>query len=283
MIVLENVSYTYNRGRPDICNALHDVSLEIPDGSITAVIGHTGSGKSTLIQLLNGIEKPDSGRVIVNGIDVTAKGTDMRALRFKVGMVMQYPEYQLFEETVERDIAFGPRNMGLSDTEIKERVIRAAKLVGLSDDELKKSPFELSGGQKRRAAIAGVIAMEPEVLVMDEPAAGLDPKGRAAVFELIRNLHVKRPEMIIIFVSHSMEDVAATAERVVVMNDGSAVMNDKTGSVFSRGKELKAIGLDVPQMAVLCSMLRNAGFDLPEEIYTVEAAVENLKKVLIDD
>ncbi|MDO5398532.1 MAG: energy-coupling factor transporter ATPase [bacterium] len=283
MIILENVSYTYNRGRPDVCHALHDVSLEIPDGSITAVIGHTGSGKSTLIQLLNGIEKPDSGRVLVNGTEVTAKDTDMRALRFRVGMVMQYPEYQLFEETVERDIAFGPGNMGLGESEIKERVFRAAELVGLSGEELKKSPFELSGGQKRRAAIAGVIAMEPEVLVMDEPAAGLDPKGRSAVFELIRTLHLKRPDMIIIFVSHSMEDVAATAERVIVMNNGSAVMNDETGRVFSRGDELKTIGLDVPQMAVLCSRLRKAGFNIPEGIYTVEAAVENLKRVLIND
>lgn len=283
MIVLENVSYTYNRGRPDVCHALHDVSLEIPDGSITAVIGHTGSGKSTLVQLLNGIEKPDSGRVLVNGTDVNAKGTDLRALRFKVGMVMQYPEYQLFEETVERDIAFGPKNMGLSGAEIHDRVIRAAELVGLSEDELKKSPFELSGGQKRRAAIAGVIAMEPEVLVMDEPAAGLDPRGRSDVFELIRALHRKRPDMIIIFVSHSMEDVAATAERVIVMNDGRAVMNDETGRVFSRGDELKAMGLDVPQMAALCSRLRKAGFDLPEGIYTVESAVKNIKEALVND
>lgn len=283
MIILENVRYTYNKGRPDVCHALHDVSLTIPDGSITAIIGHTGSGKSTLIQLLNGIEKPDMGRVIVNGIDVLAKGTDMRKVRFKVGMVMQYPEYQLFEESVEKDIAFGPKNMGLGEAEIRERVIRAADLVGLSVDDLKKSPFELSGGQKRRAAIAGVIAMEPEVLVMDEPAAGLDPNGRSAVFELIRTLHAKRPDMIIIFVSHSMEDVAATAERVIVMNNGSVVMNDETGRIFSKGDELKAMGLDVPQMALLCSKLRSAGFDLPDGIYTVNDAVENLKRILIND
>lgn len=283
MIVLENVSYTYNKGRPDACKALQDVSLTIQDGGVTAIIGHTGSGKSTLIGLLNGIEKPDSGRVIVNGIDVTAKGTDMRRVRFKVGLVMQYPEYQLFEESVEKDIAFGPKNMGLSDEEIQKRVIRAAELVGLSREDLSKPPFELSGGQKRRAAIAGVIAMEPEVLVLDEPAAGLDPMGRNAVFELIRALRVKRPDMIIIFVSHSMEDVAATAERVVVMNNGSVVMNDETGKVFSRGDELKAMGLDVPQMALLCSSLRSAGFDIPDGIYTVDDAVENLKRILIDD
>ena len=283
MIKLENVSYTYNKGRPDMCHALYDVSLEIPDGSTTAVIGHTGSGKSTLIQLLNGLEKPDSGRVFVNGTEVTAKGADLRALRFKVGMVFQYPEYQLFEETVEKDIAFGPKNMGLDEEEIMARVSRAAELVGLDRAELKKSPFELSGGQKRRAAIAGVIAMEPEVLIMDEPAAGLDPKGRGAVFELIRRLRERRPEMIIIFVSHSMEDVAATADRIVVMSGGKVTMNDETGKVFARGAELRKMGLDVPEIAKLCSRLSEAGFDLPEGIYTVEAAVNNLKKVLIDD
>ena len=283
MIILENVSYTYNKGRPDECRALHNVSLRIPDGSITAVIGHTGSGKSTLIGLLNGIEKPDSGRVVVNGIDVTAKGVDMRMVRFKVGMVMQYPEYQLFEESVEKDIAFGPKNMGLSDEEVKERVLRAAELVGISRDELNKSPFELSGGQKRRAAIAGVIAMEPEVLVMDEPAAGLDPKGRNAVFDLIRALHAERPDMIIIFVSHSMEDVAATAGRIIVLNNGNVVMNDETGIIFSKGDELKAMGLDVPQMAWLCSRLRRDGFNIPDGIYTVNDAVENLKRILIND
>lgn len=283
MIKLENVSYTYNKGRPDMCHALYDVSLEIPDGSTTAVIGHTGSGKSTLIQLLNGLEKPDSGRVFVNGTEVTAKGADLRALRFKVGMVFQYPEYQLFEETVEKDIAFGPKNMGLDEEEIMARVSRAAELVGLDRAELKKSPFELSGGQKRRAAIAGVIAMEPEVLIMDEPAAGLDPKGRGAVFELIRRLRERRPEMIIIFVSHSMEDVAATADRIVVMSGGKVKMNDETGKVFARGAELRKMGLDVPEIAKLCSRLSEAGFDLPEGIYTVEAAVNNLKKVLIDD
>lgn len=283
MIKLENVSYTYNKGRPDMCHALYDVSLEIPDGSTTAVIGHTGSGKSTLIQLLNGLEKPDSGRVFVNGTEVTAKGADLRALRFKVGMVFQYPEYQLFEETVEKDIAFGPKNMGLDEEEIMARVSRAAELVGLDRAELKKSPFELSGGQKRRAAIAGVIAMEPEVLIMDEPVAGLDPKGRGAVFELIRRLRERRPEMIIIFVSHSMEDVAATADRIVVMSGGKVKMNDETGKVFARGAELRKMGLDVPEIAKLCSRLSEAGFDLPEGIYTVEAAVNNLKKVLIDD
>ena len=266
-----------------MCHALYDVSLEIPDGSTTAVIGHTGSGKSTLIQLLNGLEKPDSGRVFVNGTEVTAKGADLRALRFKVGMVFQYPEYQLFEETVEKDIAFGPKNMGLDEEEIMARVSRAAELVGLDRAELKKSPFELSGGQKRRAAIAGVIAMEPEVLIMDEPAAGLDPKGRGAVFELIRRLRERRPEMIIIFVSHSMEDVAATADRIVVMSGGKVKMNDETGKVFARGAELRKMGLDVPEIAKLCSRLSEAGFDLPEGIYTVEAAVNNLKKVLIDD
>ena len=280
MIKLENVNYTYNIGRSDSSSALNNVSLEIPDGSITTIIGHTGSGKSTLVQLLNGLEKPQSGKVFVNGTEVTAKDTDLRQLRFKVGMVFQYPEYQLFAETVKLDIAFGPKNMGLSEEEIEKRVQYAARIVGLGKEDLERSPFELSGGQKRRAAIAGVLAMEPEVLVMDEPAAGLDPKGRKAIFDIIKRLHSENPSMIIIFVSHSMEEAAEAADRAVVMNKGTVVMNDSIDNVFSRAEELRSIGLDIPMITQLCIKLKNSGLDIADGIYTVDAAIKDLKRVL---
>ena len=280
MIKLENVNYTYNIGRSDSSSALNNVSLEIPDGSITTIIGHTGSGKSTLVQLLNGLEKPQSGKVFVNGTEVTAKDTDLRQLRFKVGMVFQYPEYQLFAETVKLDIAFGPKNMGLSEEEIEKRIMYAAKIVGLGKEDLERSPFELSGGQKRRAAIAGVLAMEPEVLVMDEPAAGLDPKGRKAIFDIIKRLHSENPSMIIIFVSHSMEEAAEAADRAVVMNKGTVVMNDSIDNVFSRAEELRSIGLDIPMITQLCIKLKNSGLDIADGIYTVDAAIKDLKRVL---
>lgn len=280
MIKLENVNYTYNIGRSDSSSALNNVSLEIPDGSITTIIGHTGSGKSTLVQLLNGLEKPQSGKVFVNGTEVTAKDTDLRQLRFKVGMVFQYPEYQLFAETVKLDIAFGPKNMGLSEEEIEKRVLYAANIVGLGKEDLERSPFELSGGQKRRAAIAGVLAMEPEVLVMDEPAAGLDPKGRKAIFDIIKRLHSENPSMIIIFVSHSMEEAAEAADRAVVMNKGTVVMNDSIDNVFSRAEELRSIGLDIPMITQLCIKLKNSGLDIADGIYTVDAAIKDLKRVL---
>lgn len=280
MIKLQNVNYTYNIGRSDSSSALNDVSLEIPDGSITTIIGHTGSGKSTLVQLLNGLEKPQSGKVFVNGTEVTAKDTDLRKLRFRVGMVFQYPEYQLFAETVKLDIAFGPKNMGLSEEEIEKRVLYAAKIVGLGKEDLERSPFELSGGQKRRAAIAGVLAMEPEVLVMDEPAAGLDPKGRIAIFNIIKKLHSEKPNMIIIFVSHSMEEAAEAADRAVVMNRGTVVMNDRIENVFSKAEELRDIGLDIPMITQLCIRLKNSGLDIAGGIYTVDAAIKDLKRVL---
>lgn len=273
MIKFENVNYIYGRGLSDTTHALHDVTLEIPKGKITAVIGHTGSGKSTLIQLINGLEKPTSGTVYVDGADVSR--SDLRVLRFRVGMVLQYPEQQLFEETVERDIAFGPKNMGLSKEEIQRRVLRAAQLVGLSEEQLKKSPFELSGGQKRRAAIAGVIAMEPEVLILDEPSSGLDPVGKRGIFELIKRLHEEG--MTIIFVSHSMEDVARLAENVVVLNRGRVAMTGSVEEIFSRSEELEKSALDVPQITKLCARLKQAGFNLPDGVYTVEAATECIK------
>lgn len=276
MIKLENVNYIYERGMPDERQALFDINLEIPDGTVTAIIGHTGSGKSTLIQLLNALEKPSSGSINVNGTEVCAKNADIRGLRQRVGLVFQYPEQQLFEETVYKDIAFGPKNMGLSDDEIDKRVREAARLAGVNEKYMNRSPFDLSGGQKRRAAIAGVLAMEPEVLILDEPAAGLDPRGRDGILSEIKKLHQEKPEMIIIFVSHSMEDVAKTAEHIVVMNNGRIAMTGGVKEVFSRGRELEEMGLSVPQITKLCARLSSAGINIEQGIFTVEEAVEKL-------
>lgn len=276
MIKLENVNYIYERGMPDERQALFDINLEIPDGTVTALIGHTGSGKSTLIQLLNALEKPSSGNINVNGTEVCAKDADIRGLRQRVGLVFQYPEQQLFEETVYKDIAFGPKNMGLSDDEIDKRVREAARLAGVNEKYMNRSPFDLSGGQKRRAAIAGVLAMEPEVLILDEPAAGLDPRGRDGILSEIKKLHEEKPEMIIIFVSHSMEDVAKTAEHIVVMNNGRIAMTGGVKEVFSRGRELEEMGLSVPQITKLCARLSSAGINIEQGIFTVEEAVEKL-------
>lgn len=276
MIKLENVNYIYERGMPDERQALFDINLEIPDGAVTAIIGHTGSGKSTLIQLLNALEKPSSGSINVNGTEVCAKNADIRGLRQRVGLVFQYPEQQLFEETVYKDIAFGPKNMGLSDDEIDKRVREAARLAGVNEKYMNRSPFDLSGGQKRRAAIAGVLAMEPDVLILDEPAAGLDPRGRDGILSEIKKLHEEKPEMIIIFVSHSMEDVAKTAEHIVVMNNGRIAMTGGVKEVFSRGRELEEMGLSVPQITKLCARLSSAGINIGQGIFTVEEAVEKL-------
>ena len=276
MIKLENVNYIYERGMPDERQALFDINLEIPDGTVTAIIGHTGSGKSTLIQLLNALEKPSSGSINVNGTEVCAKDADIRGLRQRVGLVFQYPEQQLFEETVYKDIAFGPKNMGLSDDEIDKRVHDAARLAGVNEKYMNRSPFDLSGGQKRRAAIAGVLAMEPEVLILDEPAAGLDPRGRDGILSEIKKLHEEKPEMIIIFVSHSMEDVAKTAGHIVVMNNGRIAITGGVREVFSRGRELEEMGLSVPQITKLCARLSSAGINIGQGIFTVEDAVEKL-------
>lgn len=276
MIKLENVNYIYERGMPDERQALFDINLEIPDGTVTAIIGHTGSGKSTLIQLLNALEKPSSGNINVNGTEVCAKDADIRGLRQRVGLVFQYPEQQLFEETVYKDIAFGPKNMGLSDDEIDKRVREAARLAGVNEKYMNRSPFDLSGGQKRRAAIAGVLAMEPDVLILDEPAAGLDPRGRDGILSEIKKLHEEKPEMIIIFVSHSMEDVAKTAEHIVVMNNGRIAMTGGVKEVFSRGRDLEEMGLSVPQITKLCARLSSAGINIEQGIFTVEEAVEKL-------
>ena len=280
MIKAENVNYIYQQGMPFERQALYDVNIEIEDGSLVALIDHTGSGKSTLIQHFNALVKPTSGKIIINGIDVTAPKADLRLVRKTVGLVFQYPEHQLFEETVYKDIAFGPKNMGFSDEEIDKRVRESAALVGLKEKHLTRSPFDLSGGQKRRVAIAGVLAMNPKVLILDEPTAGLDPKGRDEILATIKKLHEENKEMIIIFVSHSMEDVAKTAERVIVMNDGHVEMQGTVAEVFAQAEHLQKIGLNVPQVTLLTDKLRLAGYDLPEHIYTVKYAADAIKKLI---
>lgn len=280
MIKAENVNYIYQQGMPFERQALYDVNIEIEDGSLVALIGHTGSGKSTLIQHFNALVKPTSGKIIINGIDVTAPKADLRLVRKTVGLVFQYPEHQLFEETVYKDIAFGPKNMGFSDEEIDKRVRESAALVGLKEKHLTRSPFDLSGGQKRRVAIAGVLAMNPKVLILDEPTAGLDPKGRDEILATIKKLHEENKEMIIIFVSHSMEDVAKTAERVIVMNDGHVEMQGTVAEVFAQAEHLQKIGLNVPQVTLLTDKLRLVGYDLPEHIYTVKYAADAIKKLI---
>lgn len=280
MIKAENVNYIYQQGMPFERQALYDVNIEIEDGSLVALIGHTGSGKSTLIQHFNALVKPTSGKIIINGIDVTAPKADLRLVRKTVGLVFQYPEHQLFEETVYKDIAFGPKNMGFSDEKIDKRVRESAALVGLKEKHLTRSPFDLSGGQKRRVAIAGVLAMNPKVLILDEPTAGLDPKGRDEIIATIKKLHEENKKMIIIFVSHSMEDVAKTAERVIVMNDGHVEMQGTVAEVFAQAEHLQKIGLNVPQVTLLTDKLRLAGYDLPEHIYTVKYAADAIKKLI---
>lgn len=278
-IVIEHLNYTYMSGGPYETHALEDVNLTIEDGEFVGLIGHTGSGKSTLVQHLNGLLMPSSGRILVDGLDLADKNTDRRAIRQKVGLVFQYPENQLFEETVEKDIAFGPKNLGLSEEEIDRRVRSAMRRVALDADSLRgRSVFELSGGQMRRVAIAGVLAMEPQTLVLDEPCAGLDPRGREEILGLIRDLH-RESGATIVMVSHSMDDVASLAERVIVMNHGRVAMDGKPRDIFSRGDELRGIGLDVPQAVELAQKLRERGFDIPQGIYRTEeikAAIEEL-------
>ncbi len=271
MIKLEDVSYVYMQGGPFEKVALDHVSLEIHKGEFIGLIGHTGSGKSTLIQMLNGLLKPTSGTITVGGKVLGEKSTNLQQLRFQVGLVMQYPEYQLFEETVEKDIAFGPSNMGLPKEEIQERVSYVANMVGLSPEQLKKSPFDLSGGQKRRVAIAGVLAMEPQVLILDEPTAGLDPAGRDEILCKIKDMH-ERMDMTVILVSHSMEDVAKLADRILVMNHGRVEMFDKTAEVFRHGDRLSEIGLNIPQITRVMDGLRKKGLPVKEGVYTVEDA-----------
>lgn len=255
ILELKNVCYTYGTGTPFEKKAVNDVSFSVNKGELIGIIGHTGSGKSTLVQMLNGLMKPTSGQVLLDGVDIWDKPKEIRKIRFKVGMVFQYPEYQLFEETVYKDIAFGPTNKGLSAEEIDKEVRRAARFTGLKDELLDKSPFDLSGGEKRRAAIAGVIAMDPDVLVLDEPTAGLDPMGRDVLLSQIIRYHKERQNTVLI-VSHSMEDIARVADRIVVMNKSQLVMFDETQKIFARGDELEKIGLRIPQITKIMSQLR---------------------------
>lgn len=279
-IKIENLSYTYMPKTPFEKKALTDINCEFNDGEFIVLIGHTGSGKSTLIQHLNGLLKPTEGKIIIDGVDITEKKTKLTNIRKNIGLVFQYPEYQLFEETIEKDIEFGPRNLGLSQEEITKRVKRAMEMVGLDYDTYKnKSPFDLSGGQKRRVAIAGVVAMEPKVLILDEPIAGLDPKGRDDILKQIRKLHDDY-KTTTIMISHSMEDVAKIADRVVVMNQGSIILDGKVADVFKEVDTLEEIGLGVPQVTYLLRELRKKGFAISEDIYTIKDAKQAILEYL---
>lgn len=275
ILELKNICYTYGVGTPFEKKAVNDVSFSVNKGELIGIIGHTGSGKSTLVQMLNGLMKPTSGQVLLDGVDIWDKPKEIRKIRFKVGMVFQYPEYQLFEETVYKDISFGPFNKGLSQEEIDKEVRRTAKFTGIKDELLDKSPFDLSGGEKRRAAIAGVIAMDSDVLVLDEPTAGLDPMGRDVLLSQIVRYHKERQNTVLL-VSHSMEDIARVADRIVVMNKSKLVMFDETQKVFARGDELEKIGLRIPQITKIMSQLKKRGVDVPEGILTVDSAVDYL-------
>lgn len=279
-IIVENLTYIYDKGSPYQTYALDGISLKIEKGDFVGLIGHTGSGKSTLIQHLNGLLKPHSGKIYINDVDITEKKIKLSEIRKKVGLVFQYPEYQLFEETVKKDIAFGPMNLGLSEEEIDKRVFDAMKLVGLSYKEIgDKSPFELSGGQKRRVAIAGVLAMKPEVLILDEPTAGLDPKGRDEILDQIKELHNKE-NITVILVSHSMEDVARLVNRLYVMNKGKLVLQGTPSEVFKKDEYLSSIGLGVPQITKLFRKLRGKGYDVSEDIYTLDRAKDEIFKLI---
>lgn len=279
-IKIENLTHVYMPKSPFEKKALYNVNLVIEDGEFLALIGHTGSGKSTLIQHLNGLLEPTSGRILVDDIDITNKEAKLTEIRKKIGLVFQYPEYQLFEETIEKDIAFGPNNLELSSEEVSRRVKKSMEMVGLDYETYKNvSPFDLSGGQKRRVAIAGVIAMEPKVLILDEPTAGLDPQGRDDILEQIKLLHEKY-KMTIVLVSHSMEDVGKLAQRIVVMNKGKVELLGKPSEVFKEVETLEKIGLAVPQVTYLMRVLRERGFDVSDEIFTVEKGTEAILKVL---
>jgi len=275
---LENITYRYSPDTTYETVALNDINISFEANKTTGLIGHTGSGKSTLVQMLNGLVKPESGKILLDGEDIWEKPKQINKIRQRVGLVMQYPEYQLFEETVAKDIAFGPRNMGMTEEQIKRQVEWSARIVGLSAAELEKSPFDLSGGQKRRAAIAGVMAMEPEVLVLDEPAAGLDPEGRESIFSMIDSYKKERNATIII-VSHSMEDMARWCDNVVVMAHAKVIMSGTRDEVFSRSAELSEVGLDIPHITRLMMILKSRGIEIDDKIYTVEAARAALLKL----
>ena len=280
-ITVENLSYFHARKTPYEIKALDGIDLNIQSGTVTGLIGHTGSGKSTLVQMFNGLLRPYEGRVLLDGADIWAKPKDINKIRFRVGLVMQYPEYQLFEETIYKDIAYGPKNMGLADDEIRERVFEAADFVGLDRELLDKSPFDLSGGQKRRAAIAGIIAMRPELLILDEPAAGLDPRGRDAIFNNIVEYRKKSGSTVLI-VSHSMEDMARYCDRLIVMSGAKILLEGECREIFTKADELSAVGLDVPQITRLMLALKEKGIELDTSVFTVEEALEEILRLYQD-
>lgn len=279
VIRVEHLTYIYGEGMPDATTALDDISFEIEKGEFLGVIGPTGCGKSTLITHFNGLNRPTRGKLQIDGEDIWADPKKIRQYRFKVGLVFQYPEYQLFEETVRKDIGFGPRNMGLPDEEVAQRVVEAARFCGLDESVLDRSPFELSGGQKRRAAIAGVIAMRPEVLVLDEPAAGLDPEGREMILSQVKRYH-RETGTTVVLVSHSMEDIAKYADRVLVLQAGKVAMLDTTANIFARAEELVSYGLSVPEVTKIFLKLREMGLDIPIDVYTVKYARDTILNVL---
>ena len=270
ILQIEHLTHTYSAGTPFQRSAVDDMNLSMMDGEFLGIIGHTGSGKSTLIQHLNGLLKPTSGRILLQGRDIWADPKKIRDVRFQVGLVFQYPEYQLFEETVYKDIAFGPKNMGLDEADIDRRVRDAAAFVGLTEAMLDKSPFELSGGQKRRVAIAGVIAMEPKVLVLDEPTAGLDPRGRDDILARIQDYH-RAKNASVVLASHSMEEIARNVDRIVVLSDSHVFMEGTPRQVFARADELEQVGLDIPQVTKVALALRRRGLPVDTAVYTVEA------------
>lgn len=279
IIRTENLTYVYGEGTPFRKVAVDNVNLDIDEGEIVGIIGHTGSGKSTLIQHFNGLLKPTSGKVFIDGEELYADKSRLKEIRFKVGLVFQYPEHQLFEETVYKDIAYGPKNMGLSDDEIDRRIRETARLVGLKEELLGKSPFELSGGQKRRVAIAGVMAMEPKVLILDEPTAGLDPRGRDQILGLIKEYHAEKGTTVLL-VSHSMEDVAKTVSKILVMNDAKVFMYSDRSSVFAKAEELTSMGLTVPQVTRVFDRLREMGIDFSDEVFSVDYAKDLVLRLL---
>ena len=279
ILKLEGVSYVYGRGTPFEKHALKNINISFPKGKITGLIGHSGSGKSTLVNLLNGLYRPSDGKVYLDGTDIWEKPKEISSVRYRVGLVMQYPEYQLFDDTVRADIAFGPKNQGLSAEEITERVKTAAEFTGLTEELLDKSPFELSGGQKRRAAIAGIMAMRPDVLVLDEPAAGLDPKGREEILGgLVR--YSRENGVSVILVSHSMEDMARYCDNIVVMNDGEVYAFGSTEEVFANALELESIGLTIPMIAKIAARLKENGVELRGKLYTVDGVFDAIKNYI---
>jgi len=282
ILEVKNLTHTYGGNTPFINDAVKNVSFTVEKGEILGVIGHTGSGKSTLVQHLNGLLKPTDGEILIEQTNIWDNPKEIRKVRSKVGLVFQYPEYQLFEETVYEDIAFGPKNMGLSGKELEQRVLQTCEIIGVKEEYLQKSPFDLSGGEKRRVAIAGVMAMNPQIIVFDEPTAGLDPKGREEIIDVIFNYR-KATGATVIIISHSMEDMAQIADKLLVMSKGELVMFDKTQNVFKNGERLREIGLNVPIVTRVFEALQKRGIEIPCDVFTVERAVEVLKRIKAGD